>query len=262
MRFTIVTPTLNAGSGLESTLFSVLAQKDPNLEYWVIDGGSTDETTDLLRRYDSVVRWISEPDHGQGDAVNKGFHRATGDVFGWINASDTYSSATFETVRRAFESHPDVDFVYGDCNIVDPTDRVLRTHHVGPLANRQLIRRGFGGFHPPTVFFRRRLLQRVGGCDITLRHGVGYDLWCRMIQVAEPLYVTEVLANYRALPRRWGKTRRELALSECREIRKRYLKGALDRSWCWYYDLWVKLFFLSEPILIRRYPEKFKSAFF
>jgi glycosyltransferase involved in cell wall biosynthesis len=263
VRFTLITPTLNPGPGLEFTLQSVLTQDHTDREYWVIDGRSTDGTQDLLRCYDDTLNWISEPDRGQGEAVNKGFQRATGEVIGWIGADDAYAPGALKRVSLAFETHPDVDFVYGDGIVVDERDRVIKHHRSNPKVGcRQLIRRGIGGLCGPTVFFKRRLLQRVGGCDNTLRHGIDYDLWCRMLDVASPLYLPETLAVCRALPRRRDRSRRETALREYREIRDRYLRGRLDASWSRFYDLRTKAYLLTEPFLVKSFPKVFQSIWF
>ncbi|MBW3621868.1 MAG: glycosyltransferase [Armatimonadetes bacterium] len=256
MRLTILTPTLNPGPRLESTLHSVLSQDYPRLEYRVIDGGSTDGTPDLLSLHSPPLHWTSEPDRGMGDAVNKGFDQATGEVIGWINSSDTYVPGAFEAVMQVFSDHPEVDFVYGDCAMVDEADRLITLGRARPFKGRHFIRRGADCMLQPIVFFRRRLLPRVGGCDITLTHGVAYDLWCRMVQIAQPMYLPEVLVNCRALPRRRGQSRLDPLLAESRQIRKRYLKGFADHYWSWYYDLRVNLMLKAEPHLHRSFPER------
>jgi glycosyltransferase involved in cell wall biosynthesis len=262
MRLTLITPSLNAAPGLGLTLKSGLDPDGPDREHWVIDGGSTDETLPLLRRCPETVRWVSEPDRGIGDAVNKGFERATGDVIGWINVHDAYAPGALAAVTRVFEAHPEVDFLYGDSRIVDDAGRALKLRTRKWLYGRQFIRQGAGHLFQPTVFFNRRLLQRVGGCDASLRHGVDYDLWCRMVQVAHPYYLPEVLSVCRALPNRRYRAKREYFCNEIHQIRKRYTKGFADRSWCWLYDLRLNLLFMAEPVLARRFPDRFQSALF
>ena len=255
MQLSVVTPSYNQGRYIERTLRSVLDQGYPDLDYRVIDGGSTDDTLDILRRYEDWLRWVSERDRGLGDAVNKGFDRATGEIIGWINSDDTYAPDCFATVMQVFRERPDVEFVCGDCNMIDEEDRLLRTRRAGPFNVRHLIRMGVSYVFQPTVFFRRRLLDRVGGCDITLKHGVDYDLWCRMGQVATPLYLPKVLANWRYQDASKTCSERHISLAEGKLIRKRYMKGLSDLPWSWYYDLRVQLFLLAEPYLLRWKPQ-------
>ena len=115
LKLSIVTPSFNQGHFLEETILSVLNQNYPNLEYFVIDGGSTDETVDVIRRYeDRLAFWVSEKDRGQVHAINKGLEKATGDIFGFINSDDVYLPGTFAAVAQHFENHPDSEWICGD----------------------------------------------------------------------------------------------------------------------------------------------------
>src|SRR6266576_1298377 len=114
-KISIVTPSFNQGRFLEETILSVLNQNYPNLEYIIIDGGSTDETVDVIRRYeDRLAYWVSEKDRGQVHAINKGIEKTTGDLFGFINSDDLYLPGTFSAVAEYFESHPQAEWVCGD----------------------------------------------------------------------------------------------------------------------------------------------------
>jgi glycosyltransferase involved in cell wall biosynthesis len=249
MKLSIITPSYNQGRFIERTLNSVLDQGYSDLEYWVIDGGSTDETLDILRRYEDRLMWVSEKDKGQADAVNKGFERATGEVVGWINSDDTYPPGAFDAVMSAFQKNPDVDFVLGDCDIIDESDRLLRSRKSGPFNLRRLIRMGSSYVFQPSVFFKRKLLDQVGGCDITFHHGMDYDLWCRMGQVAKTLYLRRPLSNWRFQEESKSCSQRHISLEEGRKIRQRYGKPS-DVPWYWYYDLRAKLYLLAEPHLL------------
>jgi glycosyltransferase involved in cell wall biosynthesis len=255
MRLTVITPSYNQGHYLERTLRSVLDQGYPDLEYWVMDGGSTDDTVEILKRYEDRLSWVSEKDRGQADAVNKGFERATGEVIAWINSDDTYVSGSFAAVMKTFEDHPDVDFISGECNFIDERDRLLYVRRPGPFNLRQLVRMGVSYVCQPSVFFRRRLLDLVGGCDITLKHGMDYDLWCRMGEVAKSIYLPRPLSNFRYQSNSKTCSERHVSLAEGRMIRKRYLKGIVDLPWCWYYDLRVRLYLKAEPYLLKWRPE-------
>src|SRR4030042_1306962 len=113
----IVPPSLNKGRFIEETILSIKNQTYPRIEHIVIDGGSTDETLDILKKYSNSLIWISEPDKGQSDAINKGWRMAKGDILGWLNADDTYMPWAVETAVRFFAENPDVGMVYGRCNI-------------------------------------------------------------------------------------------------------------------------------------------------
>src|ERR1043165_3339789 len=115
VKISIVTPSFNQGRFLEETILSVLDQNYPNLEYIVIDGGSTDETLDVIRKYeDRITYWVSEKDRGQVHAINKGIEKTTGDIFGFLNSDDVYLPGTFKTVAEYFEGHPNSEWICGD----------------------------------------------------------------------------------------------------------------------------------------------------
>lgn len=255
MRLSIITPSYNQGPYIERTIQSVLSQGCPDLEYWVIDGGSADQTVDILRRYEDRLSWVSEKDRGQGDAVNKGFHRSTGEVIGWLNSDDTYAPGALKAVMKAFEENPEANFVSGDCNMIDEEDRLLRARKAGPFNLKRLVRMGVCYLFQPSIFFRRSLLETVGGCDITFKHGMDYDLWCRMGPYVKPIYIEKPLANWRYQDSSKTCSERHVSLEEGKKIRKRYLKNKLELPWCWYYDLRVQLYLLAEPYLLRRNPQ-------
>jgi glycosyltransferase involved in cell wall biosynthesis len=252
MRLFIVVPSYNQGRYIERSLKSVLDQNYPDLEFWIIDGGSTDGTLDLLRRYEDRLRWISEKDDGQSDAVNKGWARCTGEVIGWTNSDDTYESGSFEAVMKVFREHPEVDFVCGDCNVIDDEDYVLRTFKGGPFNVRDHIRQGFCDVYNRAVFYRRSLLDRVGFLDTSLYYATDYDLFCRMGQAATPYHIPQALGNLRHQEDAKTRTGQRKMIQESRKVRSKYMKGAADVPWTWYYDFRFELYVKLEPLLLRR----------
>ncbi|HRY21099.1 MAG TPA: glycosyltransferase family 2 protein, partial [Flexilinea sp.] len=122
----IVTPSFNQAEFLERTIQSVLSQDYPNLEYIIIDGGSTDGSVEIIRKYENrLAYWVSEKDKGQTNAINKGFNRAKGEIFAWLNSDDIYEPGAIQAAVEALMSDPSLGFVYGDCNFIDSHDRII-----------------------------------------------------------------------------------------------------------------------------------------
>ena len=203
MRISVVTPSFNQADFIERTIRSVLAQRgDFELEYLVVDGGSTDGTLDVLRRYGGQLRWTSEPDRGQSDAINKGLRRATGEVLAWLNSDDTYEPGALATAAELLRPGGP-RWCFGDCKVIDEHDREIRrsvTRWKAHQARRYSYRRflGAGNFiSQPAVFFRRELLEEVGGLEDSYHLAMDYDLWLRFGRVAAPSYVPRTLAAFR-----------------------------------------------------------------
>ena len=156
-KISIVTPSYNQGQFIEDAIQSVLNQNYPNLEHIIVDSGSTDGTVEILKKYPHL-RWISEPDNGQTDAINKGFHMARGDVVAWLNADDYYLPGTFEKVLYFCEKYPEVDIVYGDCCFVDFNGKFLRRKLEPAFDLGMLVY--YGCYIPSTAtFFRRSIID-------------------------------------------------------------------------------------------------------
>lgn len=193
----IVTPSYNQAPFLEATLLSVLDQTYPRIEYLVIDGGSTDGSVEIIERYaDRLAGWVSEPDLGQTDALNKGFARASGDVFAWLNSDDTYRPQAVAEAVAYLVTHPAVGLVYGDANFIDERNRVIGRFNAQPTSYARLRR---GGVYIPqqAAFFRGRLWRRVGPLDPTFYFAMDYDLWVRLAAQAPIHYHPGLWANFR-----------------------------------------------------------------
>lgn len=193
----IVTPSFNQAQYLESTIRSVLLQGYPHLEYIIIDGGSTDGSVDIIRKYEPwLAYWVSEKDEGQAHAVNKGFERAGGDILAWLNSDDQYCRDALPRVAEIFLENPELDLVYGDCEMINGADRVIDYIKGRPGALADLLAWDF--IPQPSAFFRRRAWEAVGGLDADLRYILDFDLWIRMLLGGtKSRYVPMVLSRFR-----------------------------------------------------------------
>lgn len=178
-KISIITATLNQGQFIEETIQSVIGQDYPNIEYILIDGGSTDGTLGIIRKYEHRIDyWISEPDDGQTDALMKGLTRATGEIIGWINSDDLYYCPNvFAGVAKFFHRNPHVDLCYGGNVYIDEHGGVLLARTEVPFYSRWLLSI-WNYIHQPTVFFRRHVLEAMS-LDCRLHYAMDYEYWLR-----------------------------------------------------------------------------------
>lgn len=242
MLVSIITPSYNQADYLEQTMCSVLDQDYPEIEYWVIDGGSTDGSVEIIRRYEHrLAGWVSEKDSGQAEAINKGFVRATGDIIAWINSDDYYFPGVFKQVVEIFRSHPEVGLIYGDVVSVDAAGEPINVMRYQPWGLDDLVQ--FNILGQCAVFMRREVQMSVGLLDPTYHYMLDHHLWLRMAARAPMLYVPRRLAAaryhagaknisqavafgaeaYRLID--WMQTQQELA-SHYHKLRRRSQAGA------------------------------------
>lgn len=193
----IITPSYQHAAFLRKTIDSVLQQSYPHIEYWVMDGGSKDGTLEILQSYTGRLQWVSEPDGGQVDAINKGLQRTTGDILAYLNSDDVLMPGAVQQVVDFFAQHPDIAFVYGDALAIDEHER-----HYGLRANVQacdfdyLLHRG-DPIVQPAAFWRRELWEAIGQFDGSYNFVFDYEYWLRAAQRYSLHYLQMPLAQER-----------------------------------------------------------------
>ena len=195
-RITIVTPSLNQGAFLEQTIISVLSQNYPNLEYIIVDGGSNDNSVEIIKKYqDYLAYWVSEKDAGQTDAIAKGFARATGDILAWLNSDDQYLPGTLVRIGSYFSNNPQSEFVYGDCFLLfsDGSRKLKKKIDF----NYSIALYAYGMIPQPSAFWRRKIYDASGGLDISLHYAMDYDLFLRMAKVGVITHLRKPLSLFR-----------------------------------------------------------------
>lgn len=199
LRFSVVTPSLNQGRFIRDCLDSVIAQDWPDVEHFVIDGGSTDETLAVLQQYAGrLTGFVSERDNGAADALNKGLIRCTGDIVAWLNADDFYLPGTFATVAAAFTDNPGASFIFGNGLRVDEAGRrkaLFNPHR--PLFNRRALVEGLDYILQPSTFMNPKILRQAGYLNTELRYSFDWDLWIRMADLAPPAAIDATLSASR-----------------------------------------------------------------
>lgn len=200
-KVSIVTPSYNQGRFLERTILSVLNQGYPNLEYIIIDGGSTDNSVEIIKKYeDQLAYWVSEPDRGQSDAINKGFRRATGEILAWLNSDDIYRPGALFKVAAYFRQHPEIRCVSGDIVMIDQTGKVLYARKVIPFQFRMAL---YGGclVPQPSTFFTRGALEKTEELDTGLQYQMDFEFFLRMASQGVKFGIIRVLlAAFRLHP--------------------------------------------------------------
>lgn len=180
-RVSIVTPSYNQAQFIEETIRSVLLQGYPDQEYIIIDGGSTDGSADIIRKYaDHLTFWVSEPDQGQAHALQKGFARATGEIVAYLNSDDVYLPNTLTTIVTRFLLDPELALVHGDAVLIDAAGQTVG-HKQG--LSGDYLRFFLELVNPilqPSAFMRRNALEKAGGIDPAFHMAMDYDLWCRI----------------------------------------------------------------------------------
>jgi glycosyltransferase involved in cell wall biosynthesis len=231
LRISLVTPSLNQGRFLRRTLESVLGQRGAfEIEYLVIDGGSTDNTLSVLEEYRGRLDWLSGPDNGQVDAINRGLRMCTGDVVGWLNSDDVLLEGALQRAAEVFGAHEETEWVHGHCLILDEHDREIR-RGVSWYKRMRCRRHSFDHLlaenyiSQMTVLWRREISGEVGYLDPRFPLSFDYDLWLRLSQRSIPQYIEASQAGYRWYPASLSGAKFREQLREQWEVAAQYAQG-------------------------------------
>lgn len=227
-RITVITPSFNHAAYINQCVDSVLDQRYPNLQYLVIDGGSSDGTLDILRGYRDRIVWNSERDRGQSHAVNKGLRAAEGEIIGWLNSDDYYLPDCFARVLECFAQHPNAAMVYGRALMVDRQGDTLREYPTFNLQRDDLRRKC--SICQPAAFVRRCVLDRAGLLNEALDICLDYEWWLRIGQEHELAFCDHMLAASRHYETTKTAARRLRALVEAGYLMREHFG---ESSWRW-----------------------------
>jgi glycosyltransferase involved in cell wall biosynthesis len=228
-RISVIVPSYNSGRFLREALTSALDQDPPPCEVLVQDGGSTDDTLDILRSFGKRVAWVSQPDGGQADALNKALARATGDVVLLLNADDVILPGSLAAAAAAFQQDRDLAFVYGDFDMVDRSGALIRSYRSSPYSWERVYARGCYIFIG-SLFVRRQILADIGGYDASLRVCIDLDLLLRLGATGRSLHLGQTIGQFRVHDAAKSFTMRRVLFRESFRIRKRYA-GRSPRRW-------------------------------
>jgi glycosyltransferase involved in cell wall biosynthesis len=240
-KISIITPSFNQATFIEATLRSIIEQEYGNLEYIVMDGGSTDGSVDIIKKYSHrIAYWQSKRDAGQSDAIQRGFERATGDIFGWINSDDLLLPGSLAAVGRYFADHPDIDCVIGGSVLIDGKGAALHDKRGFVLCDygtqhhfHKLLFWTQSGFHQPAAFWRREAFFAIGGLDTSLHFAFDFDMFLRLAKRKPFGRLKEFLAAFRLHGESKTSTIQHVRNEEDEKIwvrNGRYQKSALYRK--------------------------------
>lgn len=233
MKISIVTPSYNQGRFIARTIESVSMQRGVEIEHVVFDGGSTDNTVEVMQRLPRTFSWVSEPDRGQTHAVNKGIAATDGDIIGWLNSDDVYYPGAFSAVAAVFASRPDVDVVYGMADHIDEDDHPFEEYPTAEFSMQELRNRCF--ICQPAAFFRRSVVDKLGPLDESLNYCMDYEFWLRLgLAGAKFEYLPTKLAGSRMYGANKTLGSRVAVHKEINDMQKRLFKTVPD-AWLYSY---------------------------
>jgi glycosyltransferase involved in cell wall biosynthesis len=228
MKISIITPSFNQGMFIEQTIISVLHQQYADFEHIIIDGKSSDNTLTILQRYCSKIRYISEKDKGQADAVNRGIKIASGEIIGWLNSDDLYMPNSLEKVADFFEENPEYDIVYGNAYFVDEKGSITGEYPTQNFNYKKLADRCY--ICQPSVFFRKKIINDIGYLDESLHLCLDYEFWMRIGKKYNFYHINDFFSCSRMYPENKTLSRSNEMYMEAHAILKKYY-GYIPLSW-------------------------------
>ncbi len=225
-KVTIVTPSYNQAEFLEETILSVVNQSYPNIEYIVVDGGSTDGSVEIIKKYeDRISWWVSEPDNGQSDAINKGFNKATGEIYNWLNSDDVLYPDAVRIAVHFMQKNPEMEVVYGDRVVIDQNSKMIDVFE--PLTVTRSSSRFLLRIPQEVTFFTAGLWHRVNGLNEELHYVMDSDLWYRFLDETRFFHIPFFMGAYREHDESKsvfgiGRNKNERALEEISFLKKHY----------------------------------------
>jgi glycosyltransferase involved in cell wall biosynthesis len=228
-RIALVTPALNAAKYIEQTIRSVLAQGYPNLDYFIVDGGSTDGTVEIIRKYDGQISgWVSEQDNGMYDAINKGFSNTSGEVMGWISATDQLHIGGLLVVGSVFRDLPQVEWITGRPTLFGEEGMTIAVMDQTRWSRWRFLAGANRAIQQESTYWRRSLWEKAGGyLDTSGQYGImsDFELWVRFFRYAKLYSVDAVIGGFRAT----RDSRSQQILRRCLEIHDEIIEEELER---------------------------------
>ena len=228
-RFSVVVPSFQQGKYLERTLLSILNQRNVDLEIIVQDGGSSDESIDILKKYSDRITWTSKKDAGQSSAINSGFHKATGEFLCYLNSDDIFYPNALKNVFLRFKAHPEIEVIYGRVDFIDEKDRVAGEYETHAWDYNELCEACI--VSQPACFWKRSVMEKYGFFDEKLHYAMDYEYWLRIGRTTRFHYLAEKLAAARRHPESKTEAKREEAQCEIILVLKKYRNGSVPFRW-------------------------------
>ncbi|TSC92875.1 MAG: glycosyl transferase family 2 [Candidatus Berkelbacteria bacterium Licking1014_7] len=245
MKFSVITPSYNQGQFIDQTIKSVLSQTgDFEIEYIVADGGSTDNSVKIIKKYHKLLKekkyptkcqkikyiWWSKKDKGQSDAINQGFKKASGDIVAWLNSDDYYLPNCFQLVAQKFSQNPQSQWLTGYCQIVGSNGRPVR-HFIQKYKNFWLNHYSYNKLlvlnfiSQSATFWRHSMHDKIGWLNEHLHYAMDYDFWLRIGKISDPIILKDNVAQFRIHAKSKGKTNFNQQFQEDFEVVKKYTKN-------------------------------------
>jgi glycosyltransferase involved in cell wall biosynthesis len=222
-KISIITPVLNRVQFLEETILSVISQGYPNLEYIIIDGGSTDGTLEIIKKHEkSISYWVSEPDLGMYPAIQKGFNRSTGEIMAWLNSDDLYKPGSLKMIASIFND-TEVEWITGMGSLYNKVGNCVKTNNLAKWSKSRVWLNDYKWIQQENTFWKRSLWEKSGGFISTdLKYAGDFELWCRFFKHAELYSVHTSFAGFRLHGSQFTSSFKNEYEAEARRIAKEF----------------------------------------